>query len=331
MRILVLGGTFFLGRHLVEIAQVRGHELTLFNRGQRNPDLFPDVEKLWGNRKDNLEALRGKHWDAVIDTSGYFPQDVRASAEILAGNVGHYTFVSTMLVYQDLAKLGLTEKDEPTRLESETIETVTNDNIGQLKYSCEEVLNSYFAERLLVSRPGAIVGPPDPGRRFTYWAERIAKGGTVLAPGAPDWLIQVIDGRDLAEWIIKMVEAKQIGTYNTIGCTDKPSMQTFLDECQRVTNSTAEIIWLPPALIRELVPNYTLELPLWVDFEGAKRGMNYIDGSKAIANGLVCRPLSATIQDSLEWNATYPETGRRFGLTPEREQELLQKLKEVKS
>ena len=206
MRILILGGTIFLGRALVEQALTSGHQLTLFNRGQTNPGLYPQVEKLVGDRKTDLSALSGHRWDAVIDTCGYLPKLVARSAAALAASVEHYTFISTESVYASPLMPGIDESAPVSKIDDETIEDVTGGTYGALKVLCEQAVEAALPGRTLVVRPGLIVGPYDASDRFTYWPYRVAQGGRVLAPGRPERGLQFIDVRDLAAWIIKLVE-----------------------------------------------------------------------------------------------------------------------------
>src|SRR5215213_1190009 len=217
MRILILGGTVFLGRHVAEAALARGHDLTLFNRGQTNPELFPDVERLRGDRTGDLAALSGREWDAVVDTSGYVPRAVRASAELLRDSARHYTFVSSISVYASYAE-AVTEDSPVAQLDGASAEELAPDfsNYGALKALCEEEAERAFGGRALNVRAGLIVGPHDPTGRFTYWPHRIARGGEVLAPGAPRRPVQLIDVRDLAAWIVDSAETGLAGRFNAV-------------------------------------------------------------------------------------------------------------------
>jgi len=243
MRYLILGGTVFLGRALVQAALARGHSLTLFNRGQSNPDLFPKVEQLHGDRATDLSALQGRHWDAVIDTCGYVPRIVRLSAEALAGATDHYTFISSLSVYADTSQPGTDESAPVGTLEDETVEQVTGETYGPLKALCERAVEQTLPGRALVIRPGLIVGPFDPTDRFTYWPHRVAQGGEVLAPGRPARPVQFIDVRDLAEWTLDMVEAKRTGVYNADGPAQPLPMEQLLDTCKIVSGSAARFTW----------------------------------------------------------------------------------------
>ncbi|WP_089717471.1 NAD-dependent epimerase/dehydratase family protein, partial [Candidatus Entotheonella palauensis] len=224
MQILMLGGTRFLGCHLVEAALNQGHEVTLFNRGQTHPGWFAQVERLQGDRDGDLSALEGRHWDAVIDTCGYVPRLVRASAELLAARVEHYTFISTASVYADPSRHGMDEESPVGTLEDERLEDVNGNTYGPLKVLCEQAAEAAMPGRVLTIRSGLIVGPFDPSDRFTYWPVRIAQGGEVLAPAGPGKRIELIDVRDLAEWIVRMAGARATGIYNASGAREALTM-----------------------------------------------------------------------------------------------------------
>lgn len=324
MKLLILGGTVFLGRALTESALARGHTVTLFNRGQHNADLFPELDKLRGDRNGDLDALKGRQWDAVIDTCGYVPREVRASAELLADAVGHYTFISTISVYSDFSQPGMDESGPLGTLEDETTEEVTGETYGPLKALCERAAEAALPGRTLNIRPGLIVGPHDPSDRFTYWPRRIAQGGDVLAPAPPDQLVQIVDARDLAEWNIRLVEAGQTGIFNATGPDVPLTMQALLETCQAVTSSDARLVWMDEAFLLEQGAVPWMEIPLWVPAsEGA--GFSEVNCQKAIASGLTFRPLAETIRDTLAWDATRPqEVKLRAGLAPEKEANLLQ-------
>jgi 2'-hydroxyisoflavone reductase len=320
MRILILGGTVFLGRHTVEVALARGHEVTLFNRGQRNPDLFPDVEKLRGDRNGDLSALRGRKWDAVVDTCGYVPRLVHASAELLADSVERYVFISSISVYRELDKAPGLDEDSPVgKLEDEAVEEITGDTYGPLKALCEQAADAALPGRALNIRPGLIVGQHDPTDRFTYWPVRVARGGDVLCPDGPNWHTQVIDVRDLAEWTVRMVEAKAAGVFNATGPDYPLTFGKLLDECKAVSGSEARFVWVDGKLLLEAGVQPWSELPLWLG-----GGDMTVSVSKAIAAGLTFRPLADTIRDTLAWNATRPlDREWRAVMKREREEELL--------
>ncbi|HEX3050097.1 MAG TPA: SDR family oxidoreductase [Aggregatilineaceae bacterium] len=323
MQLLILGGTRFLGYHLTERALARGHEVTLFNRGQTNPGIFPQVEQLHGNRDGQLEILRGRRWDAVIDTCGYVPRIVRMSAEALADAVDHYTFISTISVYKDSGPLPLADDSPLNTIEDESTEEVTGETYGALKVLCERAAEAALPGRVLVVRPGLIVGPQDPTPRFPYWVRRIAQGGEVLCPGDPAQRIQFIDVRDLADWTLHLVEQRDTAIYNATGPDYPLTMQAFLETCKTVSHSDAQFTWVSEEFLREHEVQPWSELPIWVPADSA--GFHQTDLSRAIGAGLVFHPLADTIRDTLAWDQTRanlhdPMSGP---LTPERETALL--------
>src|SRR5262245_31624396 len=265
MKLLILGGTLFLGRHLIEAALARGHTLTLFNRGQTNPDLFPDVEKLRGDRGGNLDALAKRRWDAVIDTSGYVSHKVRASAERLADAVDLYVFISSISVYSDFSRPGLDETAPVARLAAGVTEDEGDgETYGARKVLCEEAVRKILPDQTLIVRPGIIVGPHDPLGRFTYWVRRVAQGGEVLAPAPPDAAIQLIDVRDLARWIIQLVEQKRAGIFNATGPERPLTFRQMLETCAAAAGSQAQFSWVDePFLLGQGVKPYS-DLPLWI-------------------------------------------------------------------
>ncbi|MSP11427.1 MAG: SDR family oxidoreductase [Chloroflexi bacterium] len=324
MKILILGGTIFLGRHLVEAALARGHGVTLFNRGQHNPDLFPQVEKLRGNRDGEMGSLARRQWDAVIDTCGYIPRIVRASAEYLSNATRHYTFISTISVYGEISNPGADEHSPLATLADPTVEQITGETYGPLKVLCEQVAEQALPGRVLQVRPGLIAGPYDPTDRFTYWLHRIAQGGEVLAPGQPHYPVQVIDVRDLSTWTIKMIETGQTGVYNTTGPDYPLTMGELLETSRDVAHSQATFTWVTEEFLRQHQVAPFTELPLWLP--QSAHGILTVDSRKAFATGLTCRPLAATAADTLTWDITRPAgEPLRNGLNPEREAELLQK------
>jgi 2'-hydroxyisoflavone reductase len=325
MRILILGGTVFLGRALVEAALERGHAITLFTRGQSNPHLFPEVENLRGDRASNLSALEGQRWEAVIDTCGYVPRIVRRSAEMLAFAVDHYTFVSTLSVYTDLSQPGIDESTPVGTLADETIEEVTGETYGPLKALCEQAVEQALPGRTLIIRPGLIVGPHDPTDRFTYWPHRVAQGGEVLAPGRPARPIQLIDVRDLAEWTLRLVEARQTGVYNADCPAQSVTMEQFLETCKSVSGSDATFTWVSEEFLAAQQVGEWMQMPLWVrESDPTNAGFFAMDCRKAVAAGLVFRPLADTVRATLDWDvARRSDHEWRAGISREREAELL--------
>ncbi len=322
MDLLILGGTRFLGRHLVEAALERGHTVTLFNRGKSNPGLFSEVETIRGDREADLSLLRGRSWDAVIDTCGYVPRAVRASAGLLSGAVDHYTFVSSISVYPDAIATGADEEAPVRELDDPTVEEITGETYGGLKALCERAAEEEMGGRVLNVRPGLISGPHDPTDRFTYWPRRISAGGEVLVPDHPGRRVQFIDVRDLASWIVEMAVERRTRTYNATGPDYELTMGRLLEECEAVSGTDAELVWVSEDFLEENGVEPFTELPLWVPREDA--ALQAIDCGRAIAAGLTFRPLSETIRDVLDWDrARAADEEPAAGLGPERERELL--------
>jgi 2'-hydroxyisoflavone reductase len=331
MKVLILGGTQFLGRHLTESALKAGHEVTLFNRGKTNPGLFKNVEYLRGDRDaGDLNALKGRKWDAVIDSSGYIPRVVKDSAELLADAVAHYTFISTISVYSDTTIHNMDENGPVSTLADETREDVTGETYGALKVLCEKAAEAAMPGRVLHARSGLIVGPHDPTDRFTYWPVRVALGGEVLAPGKTTMHVQFIDGRDEAEWVLAMAGARRAGVYNLTGPDYTLTMGRLLDACKNVSQSNATFTWVNDEFLLEHEVGPFSELPLWIP--ETYNGLQSMNINRALADGLTFRPLEDTIRDTLKWNNL--RTGAdssikpRAGMMRDREQELLQAWKE---
>ncbi len=335
MDILILGGTVFLGRHLVEAAQKRGHRVTLFHRGHSGADLFPEVERLIGDRNADLAALEGRRWDAVIDTCGYVPSSVRRSAETLARAVSTYVFISSVSAYREHPPDGLDEQgplasasDEQVR-EAEHIAAQAGTGAvslgalyGPMKVLCEQAVEETLPGRALVIRPGLIVGPYDYSDRFTWWVRRVAKGGEVLAPGPPERRPRFIDARDLAEWTVRMAEAGEAGVYNAVGPTRGWAMEQILDACKTASGSDAHFTWVDEQFLLEREIGPWMQLPLWLpeDYLGFFR----VADDRAIAAGLTFRPLIETVRDILDWDrATSFESTWEVGLAPDVERDLL--------
>ncbi|HYG59485.1 MAG TPA: NAD-dependent epimerase/dehydratase family protein [Symbiobacteriaceae bacterium] len=322
MKILLIGGTIFLGRHLAEAALARNHEVTLFTRGKHGPELFPGVEKIHGDRDGGLAALDGRRWDAVIDTCGYVPRIVSASARFLADKADHYTFVSTCSVY-DLATPDPDENAPVLTMPDETVEQVTGETYGPLKALCEQAAEAAMPGRVLTVRPGLIVGPHDPSDRFTYWPWRMARGGEVLAPGRKDRAVQFIDARDLAQWTLHLVEARQTGVFNATGPDRSLTMAEVLETIQSTAGTAATLTWIPDQWLQAQKVGPWMELPLWVP-DGEAAGLFSTNIGKAVAAGLTFRPLADTVRDTLAWDRARPaDAERRAGLKSEREAELL--------
>ncbi len=330
MKILILGGTKFLGRHLVNSARARGHEVTLFNRGQTNPDLFPRVEKIRGDRERDLDQLKGRNWDAVIDTSGYLPRVVRMSAEALKDSVDQYVFISSVSVYRDFIKFGINENDPVGRLPDETVEEITGETYGPLKALCEKTVQDVFNIRSLIIRSGLLVGPHDPTDRFTYWPVRVARGADVLAPDRPDVVTQLSDVRDVSDFIIELIQNSVSGIFNATGLPHDLTMGTLLETCKVVSGSDANFKWAPLDFLRKHHVQPWSDLPVWLPDDGEDAGSAEVDVTKALQAGLKFTPLKDTVRDTLEWARTRPADHQWCaGLTPEREKELLELLHHV--
>lgn len=329
MRILIIGGTRFLGRHLVEAALARGHEVTLFNRGITNPNLFPQVEAVYGDREHDLDKLSGRSWDTVIDVAGYVPRIVRLSAEVLEPNVSRYVFISSLSVYADFRKIGIDESYPVGKIEGESVEEITGETYGPLKALCEKAVREIYGERALIIRPGLIVGPHDPTDRFTYWPVRVARGGDVLAPQKPQATTQIIDVRDLSDFIIKLVEENASGIYNATGPDYELTMGKLLEVSKQVSGSDANFKWASVEFLNQNKVEAWSDIPAWIPDDEEGVGFARIDISKAIHAGLTFRPLEETVRDTLEWAKTRPTDHEwRAGLTAEREAEVLALLKE---
>ena len=332
MRLLVLGGTKFLGRAVVADALANGHEVTLFNRGRTNPDLFPEVEHLRGDRDGDLSALAGRRWDAVVDPSGYVPRVVRATAELLAPNVERYVFVSSLSVYADPLPPGYDEGAPLIELEDPTTENV-QEAYGGLKVLCERVVEDMFGDRGVSVRAGLIVGPHDPTDRFTYWPVRVARGGEVLAPAPAERQVQFVDARDLGTWIVNVAETAAAGPYNATGPVPPVTMGNLLETCAAVAAGDASLAWVDEAFLLEHEVGPWMELPLWIpESDPESAHLHTADVSRAVAAGLTFRPLPETVRDTLEWARSQDGTAAplasgvalgKAGLAPARERELL--------
>jgi len=282
LRILILGGTGFLGPQIVERAVARGHTLTLFNRGRTNPGLFPSIEQLRGDRKTDVSALDGRSWDAVVDTSAYIPADVTRVATLLAPRVRHYQIVSSISVYRDFAQPGMDETYPVAVLPDPTVTKVTGETYGGLKAACEQAAERALPGRTLVIRPGLIVGPGDPTDRFTYWPVRVARGGEVLAPNSPDDFVQVIDVRDLATFMVHTLEQRTVGTFNADAPAGSLTMGRLLDTCRDAARSDARFVWAPTAFLREQKVRPWSDLPVWEPLEGDQAGAGRVSRKTAI-------------------------------------------------
>lgn len=331
LKLLILGGTGFIGPHQVRHALDRGHSVTLFNRGRTNPGLFKNVETLIGDRDGDLDALRGRRFDAVIDNSGYLPRLVRDSAELLADAVDRYLFISTISVYDHNGlEAGQNEHDAPKLgMEDPTDESRNGSLYGPRKYLCEQAVQQFFGdERTTIVRPGLIAGPGDPTDRIRHWIARIHRGGEILVPGLPGDASQLIDARDLATWSIGLLESGTSGTYNAIGPTGRLSMAEMVHGFKAVTRSTAQFTWVDQDWLAERDVPMMSYMP-WIPNGHAVWAFNHLDHSASTRTGLVHRPLAdiaraMTDEYVARLEAGAPDGyGKRGGLPWERETELL--------
>lgn len=320
LRLLVLGGTGFIGPHMVREALRRGHEVTLFNRGRTNDDLFPDLETLIGDRNGQLDALSGHTWDAVIDNSGYVPRHVADSARLLAPSANHYVYISTVSVYASLAE-PVDENAPLAVMDDESVEEVTNETYGPMKALCEKRAAAEFGEdRLTILRPTYICGPGDRTDRYTWWPVRTMRGGEMIWPGTPDDLIQIIDVRDLASFTIDAVERHFTGTYNTVTPAGEFSMGDLLGDCLAVTAANMTPVWMDYGFLSAQDTGTGNAFPIWSPPLPEYAGDAKVSGARARAQGLVNRPTRETARDTVEWWRAQPADRTktmRAGLTPE--------------
>jgi 2'-hydroxyisoflavone reductase len=331
LRILVLGGTRFIGIYMTELAIKRGHIVTLFNRGTTNPQLFSNLEKLKGDRDGQLDALHGRKWDVVIDDSGFIPRQVRLSAELLAPNVRQYVFISSVSVYASFAA----PEDEGSpvgRLSDESIEKVDDNSYGPLKALCEKAATAALPGRVTVLRPGYIVGPGDNSDRFTYWPARASRGGEMLAPNAGRDPIQFVDVRDLARFTLNLLERDVVGTFNVVSPPGRFTMGDLVAASVSCAIALAKPsaaprpIWVPAEFMRQHHVSLDTDLPIWSEPSGADAAFAKTSASRALAAGLTIRAIKGTVCDTLAWHLARPESEQatlKAGIDPAREREVL--------
>jgi len=330
--LLILGGTRFLGPAVVDAAKKSGWKISLFNRGKSNPGLFPDLEHLPGDRNGDLKSLEGRSWDAVVDTSGYFPRQVKDSATLLAPRVSQYVYISSISVFADMSKPGADETSPVAVLKDPTVEKIDEGSYGGLKALCEKAAEAAMPGRVTNVRPGLIVGPDDGTDRFTYWPVRVAKGGEVLAPNRPEDAVQFIDVRDLGTWIVKCLDAKTVGVFNATG--NPLPVGTLLDTCKAASGSNATFTWADAAFLEAQKVSAWSDLPCWLPPTGEDAGGNKVSNAKAVGKGLTFRPLKDTCKDTLAWWKTLPaerQAKLKSGLTAERETAVLAAWHEAQS
>jgi 2'-hydroxyisoflavone reductase len=336
LSILILGGTRFIGVHMTELALARGHRVTFFNRGRTRTELFPALERIKGDRNGQLDGLKNRQFDAVIDNSGYIPRHVRLSAELLLANVPRYVFVSSISVYPDFS----TPRDETSpvgKLTDETIEKVDNDSYGPLKALCEKAATDIYSGKATVLRPGLIVGPDDNSDRFTYWPARAARGGEIAAPGAPGDGIQIIDVRDLAAFALRTIENEISGTFNLVSPPKKFTIGQLLDESVKSAAALVKprpksrVSWIPAEFLDQQKVAPWSDMPVWLPATGTEAAGALTPVQRALDAGMTIRPLANTVRDTLAWHLQRPEAERgklRAGIDALREQALLKAWKE---
>jgi 2'-hydroxyisoflavone reductase len=325
--LLILGGTGFIGPHLTEEAQRRGWRVTHFNRGKTAASGVTGVESLVGDRKGQLDALRGRKWDAVVDDTGYIPKYVKMSAELLAPNVGYCLFISSISVYASFAKPN--DEQSPTgMLDNPDVEEVTDTTYGPMKALCERYTRTAFQERVAIVRPGYIVGPLDRSDRFTYWPVRASRGGEMLAPGTPHDPIQVIDVRDLTRWMMSLVDSSRTGCFNADSPPGAFTMGMLISASQRQSpHAGTRVTWVSEDFLAAHWKPDELDLPPWSPMKGDTAGASLTLVNRALDSGLRCRPLDKTVRDTLKWFQTLPPERQgklRAGLDSVKEAQTLQ-------
>jgi len=335
LKVLILGGTGFIGPHFIDALTAGGHKITLFNRGKRDPEVRPGIEQLLGDRNGEISSLKGHDWDVVIDNSGYTPSQVKATAELLKDHVRKYIFISSVAVYADFAKAGIDEDYKLAELKDPTSEVVNGETYGGLKVLCEKVVETTYGKRATLIRPTYIAGPGDHTDRFTYWPVRVSKGGEMLAPGTPSDPFQYIDVRDLAGFIRTCVEKDVNGKFNVCTPQGAVTMGSLLDEAKRITKAETTFVWATPAfleangIIGEKAEGNLI--PIWEPPTGDEAGLLLVSPARAEKKGLKFRSLETTIRDTLEWQKKRPEDKQvlKAGLTMQREAELLASLRKA--
>ncbi len=325
-RILVLGGTGFIGPHMVREALRRGHDVTLFNRGKTNNALFPDLQLLVGDRNNGLDTLKGGKWDAVVDNSGYVPRHVADSARLLSPSISHYLFISSISAYASFANAN--NEDSPlATMPDENVEEVTGETYGPMKALCEQRAAAEISDdRLTILRPTYICGPGDHTDRFSYWPVRTMRGGEMLWPGSPQDKTQIIDVRDLANFVVDAVEQQITGTYNTVTPAGSYSMGDLLADSMAVTGTEVQPAWVSAEFIEAQNLGEGRLIPIWSPPDGEYGRVASVSGERAVGKGLKVRPVRETARDLISWWKTLPDdrtTNMRAGLTAEREAEVL--------
>lgn len=335
LNLLVLGGTGLIGPALVEYARSRGHTVTLFNRGKTNTHLFPDIEKLQGDRDpskgEGIKALAGRKFDVVLDDTGYYPRHVKASAELLAPNISQYVYISSISCYAKNDVEGADESAELATMADPTLETMGKgyEFYGALKALCEQAAEAAMPGKCCVIRPGYIVGPGDTSNRFAYWPMRADKGGDFVAPGAPTDPVQIIDVRDLSEWMIHVAENNIIGRYNACGPDKKLEWGKAIEACVRNGSKPSKAHWASLEVL-EKFPN--AQFQIWAPYAGETKGFHTVSNAAAVKNGMRFRSIDTIVKDTLAWCKALPDEKQAAVLSrmPEKlEAEILAALKKA--
>jgi 2'-hydroxyisoflavone reductase len=331
LKILILGGTRFIGLHMTALALERGHTLTFFNRGKTKTDRYPEIERIKGDRNGEIDGLKDREWDVVIDNSGYVPRHVRLSAELLAPKVKQYVFVSSISVYPNF-KEPRDESSPVGKIADETVEKVDGETYGPLKALCEQAAEKALPGRTTIFRPGLIVGPDDNTDRFTYWPARAARGGEFIAPGAPGDPFQVIDVRDLAAFTLNVVENNVTGTYNLVSNVNEFKFGELTDASIAAAMKQAKpadaprAVFLPVEFLEEQKVEPWSEMPVWLPAKGDEAAFAGTSNKAAVANGLKITPIKKTVNDTLAWHLTRPAQEReklQAGIAPDKEAAVL--------
>ncbi len=323
MNVLILGGTVFLGRTIAEAARTAGHTVTLFNRGKSNPAAFSDIETIIGDRDTDLDKLAGRTWDAVIDPSGYIPRHVTAAGQALKDSTEHYTFISSISAYKSYSQPNMDESGEVGTIDDPTLETVTGESYGPLKALCEQAAEAAMPGRVLNVRAGLIVGKYDPTDRFTYWPWKVQQGADFVAPESPAYPMQIIDARDIADWVLKMAAARKGGVYNTTGTPT--NLGEIISTAQTQVGGGGSPVYMDAEFLAAQEVQSWAEMPLWISATDAGfEYMHAVSVQKAVRDGLTFRPLADSIAAALTWANSRPSDYEfRAGLSAEKEQAVL--------
>ena len=324
MNLLVLGGTRFMGRRIVENALAAGHNVTLFNRGRDGADLFPgQVERVTGDRDGEISLLAGRKFDAIVDTPGFYPRVVKQTTDLFRDSVDRYLFISSISAYDPAPGVAIDENSPLATLKDETVEEITPETYGGLKAACERVVQDAFGDRAIIIRPGYIVGAFDPSDRFTYYPWRLMQGGRMLCGGKKDAPLQIIDARDIGAFCFKAIVDGASGIFNVCGPTSPLQWSEFLSRGRAALDVDTELVWADAAAFEEKGGQPGIDLPLYHGLDEATDSMMRVSNSRAVVAGLTFRPVEDTVRETAEWVKSLPDHQQKVGMTREREQELM--------